>query len=211
MSMEIEPIKLRMIEKVCEEIREILSHAEEEAKRILDEAREESRRILMSRLERRPEVRMIRSKIMGQVELEGKRMVIKAKDEVASRVFDEVERLLKDVVGGKDDRFKYDEILVKLVEEAVSGIGEREIVLAANKRDREFLLKNLSRLEEHLSNDLGYDVKLLIANEALNCLGGVIAHDKERRKIYYNTLEGRLLKLRRTMKAKVIRELLGGA
>ncbi|HID90603.1 TPA: hypothetical protein EYP44_01430, partial [Candidatus Bathyarchaeota archaeon] len=141
----------------------------------------------------------------------GKRMVIKAKDEVASRVFDEVERLLKDVVGGKDDRFKYDEILVKLVEEAVSGIGEREIVLAANKRDREFLLKNLSRLEEHLSNDLGYDVKLLIANEALNCLGGVIAHDKERRKIYYNTLEGRLLKLRRTMKAKVIRELLGGA
>lgn len=205
MSLEIDAMRFRIIEKVTEEIKEIISGAEKESKQILKNAKEEGHRTLMSRVG--AEVRMIRSKIVGRAELEGRRTVLKAKEEVVSKVFEEVEKRLNDIVSGKDSRFDYGDILLNLANEAVIGIGEREIVIMANNRDKGFLSKNLATLEKHLREKLGYKIKLRIADKELDCVGGIIAHDNARKKIYYNTLIGRMTKVRDMMRARVAKEL----
>lgn len=183
---------------------EIVKDAEEEAHRIAAEAKEKAFKILES------ELRAVRDRIIGKAELKGRKTLADSRESAISDVFKEVERSVVNIVEGKDKSVDYGDTLVGLIREAALSIGEKELIVAANDRDGKQLLSNLGGVKEEISKSLGYDVDLRIEKEPLDCLGGVIVCDSLRKKVFYNTLEGRLLKFRRMLEADVAKILSGG-
>jgi len=91
----------------------------------------------------------------------------------------------------------------------VSGLGEEEVQVSANERDRSYLNRNLDRIGERLSRELGRKVKLTVADNPLNCIGGVVVKSKDGLRLFNNTLDGRLLKMREALKGKILGVILG--
>ena len=189
---------LAEIETMIEEIRQ---RGETEAKRIIEEARrkadamveEAKRRVeMMVMAEARPQVLTLRRRVLGTVELEGRRKMIKVKEEVVNRVVEMAKARIEGISSGKDKRVDYREILYSLIKEAVNGVGESKVYISANERDLKYLKGNLNSISKRLSRELGFEVKLGIDEKPINCMGGVIARNEDRTKVYYNTLDGRL-------------------
>jgi V/A-type H+-transporting ATPase subunit E len=140
--------------------------------------------------------------------LEGRKMMLKAKHELVLKVLNAAEEKLRRIAeggGGVD----YGEVLFHLLKEAVSGLGEEEVQVSANERDRSYLNRNLDRIGERLSRELGRRVKLTVADNPLNCIGGVVVKSKDGLRLFNNTLDGRLLKMREALKGKILGVILG--
>lgn len=202
----------RLIEKIVSRRKEILSEAERRAEEIIREAREQVNKILEEARETQraqarriigTELRSTRDRVLGGAEQEGRRKLMEARGEVISRVFREVEDRLRAIAEGRDESVDYHEVLFKLILEAASAIGERELVIAVNKGDRGYLIGEMREIDEAVSKALGYEVRLIVEEEPIDCLGGAILYDRSKRKIFYNTLEGRLLRTRSEMEAEV--------
>jgi vacuolar-type H+-ATPase subunit E/Vma4 len=205
-------LEANLIERVLRRREEIISEAEKRAKEIIEEARERVRKILVEGRETQlrlagTDLKAVRDKILGEAEQEGRRKLMEARKEAISRVFSDVENRLRTIAEGRDKSVDYHKVLLKLISEAASAIGERELVIAMNKRDIEYLMKELGRIESAISKALGYEVRLTVEEEPINCLGGVILYDRSKRKIFYNTLDGRILKVRKGMEAEVAKVL----
>jgi len=201
-------LEAKLIEKFVGKREEILSRAEMRAQEIIEEARERARRILNEAREAQmritgTDLRAIKDKALGEAEQEGRRRLMEERERLISRVFETTEERLRAIAEGKEEHVDYQEMLLKLILEAASAIGEEELVIAANERDGEFLRQELRKVEETVSKALGHKVQLTVEEKPIECIGGVIVYDPPKRKIYYNTLEGRLLKVRSRMKAEV--------
>ncbi len=222
-------LEAKVIESVVKQAERIVSDAENRAKSIIENARKEAQRLITEAREKAAaikkeaeeevpriltrvlgvEVRGIREKIRGRIVLEGKKTVMEAREKVLSDVFSQVEGIVEKIAMGEDKRVDYSEILIKLIEECIASIGEKEVVIEVSERDRRFLASNLDLIEKRVGKSLGRGIKLRIADKTIDCMGGVIAYNPSKTKVYYNTLEGRLLKLRRTARAAVARILWG--
>lgn len=205
-------LEAKLIEKVVGKREEIISKAEKRAQEIIREARERARRIINEAREAQmritgTDLRAIRDKILGEAEKEGRKRLMEERERVISGVFKAVEERLRAIVEGREEGVDYHEVLLKLILEAASAIDEEELVIAVNKRDGEFLRRKLREVEEAVSEALGHRVQLTIEEEPIESIGGVVVYDPPKRKIYYNTLEGRLLKVRSRMEAEVAKVL----
>jgi vacuolar-type H+-ATPase subunit E/Vma4 len=130
---------------------------------------------------------------------------MEAREKAISSVFEEARRrLVKISRGGRD--IDYGEILLRLIEEAASEIEGERFIVAANKRDLRYLRERLEEVERELSERIGI-VELKLSEIPIDCMGGVVVSDAERRKIYYNTLDGRLEKVGRRLRAEVTKRL----
>jgi len=212
MSSDILELEVKLIERVLEKREEIISEAEKKAREIINEARERRMKTITEGREdqRRitgSDLKAIRDKILGEAEREGRRKIMEMRHGEISRVFSEVENRLRAIAEGKDKSVDYHEILLKLISEAASAVGEKELLIAVNKKDRRYLKDELGETERHICKALGYNIKLTIEDEPVDCLGGVILYDHSKRKIFYNTLEARLEKARIEMGAEVARVL----
>jgi vacuolar-type H+-ATPase subunit E/Vma4 len=194
-----------LIEKAVEERNAILAKAEARAARILDNARQEEARI-KSDVERHlrtivgSELRAVHDRIVGRANLDGRKMVMEAKMELLDTVFESAQEKLEAMAkkGGAD----YQEVVNKLISEAVEAIGEDELIVSSNKADQGFLKKTLPEL----SKELGVSLKL--DDKPIDSMGGVTVKNQKGTKVYYNTLEGRLSKVRGS-KASEVAEKLG--
>jgi len=205
-------LEAQLIERILRRREEIISEAEKRAKEIIEEAREKVRKILVEGRETQlrlagTDLKAVRDRILGEAEQEGRRKIMEARKEVISRVFNEVEDRLRAIAEGRDRSVNYLEVLLKLISEAASAVGERELVIAANERDMKYLTRELGGIEGAINKALGYDVKLTVEEEPIDCFGGVIVYDHPKRKIFYNTLDGRLLKARKGMEAEIAKVL----
>jgi len=205
-------LEAKLIERILGRRKEIISEAEKRAKEIIEDARERVKKILVEGRETQlrlagTDLKAVRDKILGEAEQEGRRKLMEMRKEVISKVFSEAENRLRVIAEGKDKSVDYNEVLLKLISEAASAVGERDLVIAMNKRDIEYLMKELGRIESAISKALGHEVKLTVEEESINCLGGVTLYDRSKRKIFYNTLDGRLLKARKEMEAEVAKVL----
>ena len=201
MSEGIVSMKKEIHRRAIEESKSILSYAEQEAKKILSSAKERGDKIRMDII--KPEATTMRRRILGSAELEGRRITIKTKEEVIFEVFDAVKDSLSRVANRKDEKFNYDEIFFKLIKEAASEIDEKKLLITANKNDLSFITSNLNSMKQRLKKELGHEVDLTIMDEPYNCIGGVIVYNSDKSKTFYNTLEGRLLNLRSTLRGKI--------
>ena len=190
MSIELEA---SLIEKAVEERNTLLEQAEQRAKRILENAEEEKVR-LEADVERHlktvvgSELRAVHDRIVGKANLEGRKFVMGTKMEIIDSVFKEAQKTLEDMVekGGVE----YETIMEKLVKEAVVTIGEDELLVSSNNKDQALLNNLLTKLSKEL------DVSLELDREPIVVIGGVEVRNLKGTKIYYNTLGGRLAKIR---------------
>jgi len=194
-----------LIDKAVEERNAIISKAEARAERILENARQEEERI-NSDVDRHlrtivgSELRAVHDRIVGRANLDGRKMIMEAKMELLDTVFEYAQEKLEAMAkkGGAD----YQEIVKKLISEAAEAIGEDELIVSSNKADHGFVKKTLSEL----SKELG--VSLRLDDKPIETMGGVIVKNQRSTKVYYNTLEGRLSKVRGS-KASEVAEKLG--
>jgi V-type H+-transporting ATPase subunit E len=194
-----------LIEKAVEERNAILEKAEARAERILENARQEETRI-RNDTERHlrtivgSELRAVHDRIVGRANLDGRKKVMEAKMELLDDVFNSAREKLEAMAkeGGED----YQEVVKKLVSEAAEAMGEDELVVSSNKADQDFLKKTLSELSKEL------DASFKLDSKPVETMGGVIVKNPKATKVYYNTLEGRLIKVRQS-KASEVAEKLG--
>jgi len=194
-----------LIEKAVEERNAILEKAEARAERILENARQEEARI-RNDAERHlrtivgSELRAVHDRIVGRANLDGRKKIMEAKMEILDDVFNSAREKLEAMAkeGGED----YQEVVKKLVSEAAEAMGEDELIVSCNKADQVFLKKTLSELSKEL------DASFKLDSKPVETMGGVIVKNPKATKVYYNTLEGRLLKVRQS-KASEVAEKLG--
>jgi vacuolar-type H+-ATPase subunit E/Vma4 len=194
-----------LIEKAVEERNTIIANAEARAARILENARQEEARI-KSDVDRHlrtivgSELRAVHDRIVGRANLDGRKMVMEAKMELLDTVFESAREKLEAMAkkGGAD----YQEVVKKLISEAVEAIGDDELIVSSNKADNGFLKKTLPELSKELS------VSLRLDDKPIDSMGGVTVKNPRGTKVYYNTLEGRLSKVRGS-KASEVAEKLG--
>jgi vacuolar-type H+-ATPase subunit E/Vma4 len=196
-----------LIEKTVQKRNKILADAEKRAEEILNAAEAERARI-NTETDRQilqlmgSELKTVRDRIIGQTELEGRKALMTARAEMLSKVYSQVENRLKDVVDVKSEDHDYGVILNKLIKEGVLAIGGNEFIVSANKRDMEYLRKNLKKIGETLEG-----MTLKLDEKPVEILGGVVIKNPMGDKVYYNTLEGRLERVRRIMEARIAEKL----
>lgn len=193
-----------LIEKAVEERNTIIAKAEARAERILENAKQEEARI-RDDTERHlrtivgSELRAVHDRIVGRANLDGRKKVMETKMELLDKVFDSAQKRLEAMAkkGGED----YQEVVKKLISEAAEAIGEDELVVSSSKADHGFLKKTLSEL----SVELGVNFKL--DSKPIDTMGGVVVRNPKATKVYYNTLDGRLTKVRQSKDSEVAEKL----
>ncbi|MCS7116675.1 MAG: V-type ATP synthase subunit E family protein [Nitrososphaerota archaeon] len=198
-------IKEGIRQRASAQIRQILSSAEEEAKKIIMSAEEEVKEAVI-RISK-PEVMIIRRKIIGSALMEGRRTIFNAREEVISRVLEEAKKRLSELATKRSS--DYNNILIGLLKEAIKKIGEKEVIVNGNQKDTDYIKKNLSTITKRIGKELGYDVDIKVDDTPSNCIGGVIVYSKDRTKIFYNTIEGRLAKMYDELRYEVSKKLFG--
>ncbi|MBS7654885.1 hypothetical protein KEJ50_00045 [Candidatus Bathyarchaeota archaeon] len=207
MSEALEVIKSEILKRSREEAEKIISEAKKKAEEIINSAEKKAEEILAKSI--KPEISVMRKRILGAAQLEGRKMILQAKDNAISKVFNIVEERLKQIASGKDKEYRYEDLAFKLLKEAALKIEEKELSVTSNKQTLAYFTTRLKEIEEKLKESLGFEVKLKIENNPCNCLGGVIVSNKDKTKIFYNLLEGRLLKLKETLRGKIAEILFG--
>ena len=185
----------------AEEIKKTIGETEAEAQKIIKEAKEKAERLIQEKVS--AELPNLRNKIVGRIEEEYPAKILFEKDKIVRKAFELAREALVAIVEGKSDEYKYDEILYQLIKEAAMKLDEREIYIVANAKDKKLLSSKLNDLQKRLSEELGDIYTIQINPESIDTIGGIIAMNKSRTKIYNNTLDGRLLtvedKLRGTL------------
>jgi V/A-type H+-transporting ATPase subunit E len=201
LSVAINSIRDEIKRRAEEESKKIISNADGEAQKVLSAAKEKAERIRTETV--KTEVTTMRRKIIGSAQLDGRKTIINAKEEVLSKTFDKVNEKLINIANRKDKKFKYEEILFKLIKEAVLKIDEKKILVTANKKDLSYISSNLSSIKRKLEKELGYKLDLTIMKEPRDIIGGIIVYNADKTKIFYNTLDGRLMGLKDSMRGEI--------
>jgi len=174
----------------AEEIKKIKSEAEAEAQKIIEDAKERAERLFLEKVS--AELPTLRNKILGSVEGEARTKILLEKDRIVKRAFELAKETLIAIAEGKSGEYKYDEILYQLIKEAAVKLGEKELYIIANEKDKKLLSSNITSFQKRLSEELGDVYTIEIEPETINVIGGVIIRNKDRTKIYNNTFDGRL-------------------
>lgn len=204
-------LEAKLIERIVERRNEIVSRAEERAEAILNAAEKDCERIRTESEKQildivSSELRAVRDRIVGRAELEGRKLLMEARDEVSSSVFEEVEMRLREIAEGRDKSINFGEVLIKLIIEAASAIGGDEFIVEANGRDLKYLGENLKQTKAHMKKALG-EGSIRLDSKPIPTMGGVLVRNKDGTKIYYNTLEGRLKNVKSRIAAEVAKTL----
>ncbi len=209
-------------------VERIISHiqagVEKEISGILLEAQNEAEKIKKAAQERAErEVERILSAGERTASLEAQRMLAEAKIHVRRKrmdaqeaaidsSFSEARKVLEALAEkGKEDTFDYKDILFNLIVAASEVVAGDKLELALNQRDRKaFSKKTLEEVTGLVKKRTGRKVSLLLANEPIQSLGGVVVRDLEKSVEVDNTLETKLSRLREGIRVDVAKILFGG-
>jgi len=187
-------LETKLIERTMAQRDEMFTKADAEAKAMVDSAQAEAQRIT-AETERQvlsivaSVLRGVRDRIVGGVELESRKRLMLAREEVFMQIYADAQKRLGEFA---TDRKAYHETLVKLTAEAVQAIGGEEFTISASDRDLADLKKNLKKLEADVHKATGVKVTLRLNDTPIAASGGVIINNPNGTKVYYNTFEGRL-------------------
>jgi len=192
-----------VLSRAKEEAESIIAKAKEEAEKIVKSAVEESRRKaekeaseLIKR--RRSEALSKRRSEVARARTDTTRKLSNFKEKLIEGVVEEVKREVQAIVGTKE----YEERLIDMIKEAVRVLGGGEIEVKLNERDRNLKL-DLTAIANKLSRELGKPVKLRLASEAGNFIGGLIAKSLEAGIEVDYTIEGILERKWRRLRSEV--------
>jgi vacuolar-type H+-ATPase subunit E/Vma4 len=178
-----------------ERIQEILERSKAEADEVIREAQAKDLPIKKRFMEEATQsIAIQRNKILSEVREKSRMEIIKAKNEIFEKVFEEAGRNL----GSIREHPKYREILKVLLGEALGDLGSDGVILHIDKRD-ESLLKDILN-EQKVSGEITAD---------LTSAGGLNAYSHDERFVVFNTLESRLKKAKEIYRPEMFSVLFG--
>ena len=140
-----------------------------------------------------PEKLIMRRRIIGRAVMDGRRLLILAKNDLINEAFSRAVEKLKRFRESEE----YERFLVKCFREAVEAMNPSdgdEFIIYANKRDLELLRERAGKIFKH---------SLRFKFREGDFMGGVIVMDSDGKRIFYNTIESRLESLRPILREKV--------
>ncbi|RLF98210.1 MAG: hypothetical protein DRN49_06255 [Thaumarchaeota archaeon] len=203
---EFEKLREEILRKAEEEAENIVKQAEEKARAILERAKKEAedKRRKMEEEERK-RVRAEMASEIARVRVELRNKLLSLKEKYVEEAFSlALERIARET-GGDAYRKK----LMELVSKGALTIGEPEVYVIVNERDKEVVAGIIKELDGKLETDEGKPIKLALSNETLKSIGGVVLKDKNSRKFYFATIESILNELKPSLRVKVAKTLFG--
>jgi vacuolar-type H+-ATPase subunit E/Vma4 len=178
-----------------ERIQEILERSKAETEEIIREAQAKDLPIKKRFMEEATQsVAIQRNKILSEVREKSRMEIIKAKNQIFERVFEEAARNL----GLSRAHPKYREILKTLLGEALADLDSDKVILHIDKRDESLLRDILNELK--VSCEINAD---------LDSAGGLNAYSHDGRFVVFNTLESRLKKAKEIYRPEMFSVLFG--
>jgi vacuolar-type H+-ATPase subunit E/Vma4 len=178
-----------------ERIFEIQERSKAEADEIIREAKAKDLPIKKRFMEEATQsVAIQRNKILSEAREKSRMEIIKAKNEIFERAFENAIRNL----GSSREQPEYRKILKALLDEALGDLGRDGVILHIDKRD-ETLLKAILN-EMNVSGEIIAD---------LTSAGGLNAYSRDERFVVFNTLESRLKKAKEIYRPEIFSVLFG--
>jgi vacuolar-type H+-ATPase subunit E/Vma4 len=184
----------KMLAASKEEADQITQAANEECAKVKAEAERQVKSIIDSRL------KGVRERIVGDAEMQARHKLLTARDGIISSIFDEAVTELSELSDSEEREEEYMGILIKLIGEAMTGIGGEYFIISANSRDAIRIRNNLKKIEKELKLQ---NVRLEVSKDPLEVIGGVVLENENKTKMFYNTFESRMNKVRLGIIAKV--------
>ncbi len=176
-------------------INEILNKARQEAEEIIETAKAEAETIKSSYLENaQKSVEIERNQLIYNVKAETKMRVIKEKDAVIQRAFDEAGKSL----GSVRDRDTYKEYFKRMLQEAARELSGEKVRFHVDKRD--------SHLCEQVLAELNVNSEIITD---LTSAGGLNVSTRDDTVVVFNTIESRLNNARELLKREIFSMLYG--
>jgi len=135
----------------------------------------------------------MRRRIIGKAVMDGRKLLILAKNDLINEVFSRAVEKLKRFRESEE----YEKFLIKCFKEAVEAMNPSngdEFIVYVNKGDLDFLEKKAGEIFEH---------SLKFKFKEGNFMGGVVVADSDGKRIFYNTIESRLESLRPILREKI--------
>lgn len=191
------------------EAREIDEEARGKAEKILGEAKEKAEKTRNQKMEEKSRaVEEKGERELAQAKTDGRNKILNARFRLFEETMAEFKEYLHKVV--KDD-VRYSESLNRLIVEAATKLSGNEFEIVTNSRDKECVSKNLEQLKDRVSSLKGQQVKLRIAKETIDTLGGAMVRTMDKKQIFNNTLEARTDEFRKESGQKIYEVLFEGA
>jgi len=164
-----------------------INEAEVDTQRALEQAKMHSAREAEDLLgNARAEAESVKRRRMSEVRHRLNLQEQLAKSKIISDVLEQTKARVTEIV--KDDN-RYFAFLVNVVSSGVKEIGLSDVVVHLNKRDLARIDRN--RLERDTNEKVGKSVKIEIANEPTEAIGGAIVSSKDGKTRIVNTLDQR--------------------
>jgi V/A-type H+-transporting ATPase subunit E len=191
----LEAIASEILEDTKKEAEKIIRDAEKKGEENLRKAREEAERTSVRLLaEAKEKGEMEKKRMKSSAEMEIRNKFLQVKEELVNTVFDKALARLRQFVKAES----YHGYLLRFIQEAVEKLDSDTLIVYVNSEDKEWLAQGkLDKLSEKLG------VKLILANETENCLGGCVVKTPDGKMSYDNTFEKRLQLLKPVLRAKV--------
>lgn len=200
--------QLKFLQQI--EVREIVEEAEGQFRKKIKEAEEKAEEIKKRKMKELEEkLRLIEDLEQVESNLEGKKKILGLKFEIFEDAFAKSVERLKEIVSNEE--ILYSESLKRLIVDAVIKLEGTEFEISTNSRDKQTVNQSLTELEKEILLLKGQAVKLHVSEETIDTLGGIIVRTKDKKRIFNNTLEARLDKIRNEMAGNILTTLFEGA
>jgi vacuolar-type H+-ATPase subunit E/Vma4 len=185
----------KLIDKTVEQRHQLIADAQEKADKIISAMEAETKRIneMTDQAIQNViggELRSVHDRVVGGAQLQGRKIIMEARMEVISKVFDLAAEEVKKI----PESLKYNEYLEKMAVESINKLNE-DCIVYANPADA----KHLSSVMEKLS----VGVKVKIEESPVDIIGGISLVNMEGTKTIHNTLDSRLKEARNKLIAEV--------
>lgn len=175
--------------------------AENDAKTTLKAAKEQADQIyrdIISQAKANAEAE--KRKIASVTEVEMRNRLLQTKEDLVDVAFEKAVLELKKFVETKD----YHDYLLKLIQDAAKKIGQKELVVQVNAKDRDLLTPEALK---RLSKKLHCELKL--SDKTEDYIGGCIIQTEDGKIIYDVTIDNRLQELKPVLRVEIAKMLFG--
>jgi vacuolar-type H+-ATPase subunit E/Vma4 len=197
---DVDALRSEILKQAQEQVAGTLDRAQRVSERDLVYARAEAEEIRsQQRAKVQPMAEMEKRKTIAAADMEARRKLLEKKEELVSRIFTEAEKRLEELRGSD----AYMDIIHKLIEEGVAGIGGDAIVEFGEKDENIFTPEAISSIESNMTESLGKDLQLQFRCIGSNISAGVVVRSTDGRAIIDNSFSGRLKRLKEELRGKV--------
>jgi V/A-type H+/Na+-transporting ATPase subunit E len=139
-----------------------------------------------------------RRKIGSVTDVDVRNRLLQTKEDLVDVAFEKAVVKLKAFVKTE----KYHDYLLKLIEAVAKQVGQKDLVVELNAKDKSWLTEDmLKRLSKKLHSQLA------VSDQTQDFLGGCIIQTADGKIIYDNTLDNRLQELKATLRVEVAKTL----